>query len=210
MSLCFRGGASGPIRAAPATGSDDISADQGSSDWGPGVWTIRSPGWQSSSRHRASRVEKRTARALPVLRIDRLARVTPTRSDSSVRDMRRSSSSRSSWIMIMARLSDRGQLFAAHGRPLTEDLGQDEDYQYAQPGSEVEVIVRGRLADGLGCDDGQHQGGQLNTQQAETHGLEPFDIGELEGVALVHRKQDAPQPVDDPPGEAAGEEAAQN
>src|SRR3546814_3718782 len=35
---------------------------------------IRSPGWQASARQSASRVEKRIALALPVFRIERLAR----------------------------------------------------------------------------------------------------------------------------------------
>ena len=59
-------------------------------------WYSRiSPGWQSSSRQSDSSVENLTALALPVFRMDRLASVTPTRSDSSVRDMRRSRRTRS-------------------------------------------------------------------------------------------------------------------
>ena len=37
-----------------------------------------SPGWQFSSRQIASKVVKRTARALPVFSIERLACVNPT------------------------------------------------------------------------------------------------------------------------------------
>ena len=42
-----------------------------------------SPGWQSRAWQMASRVEKRTALALPVFKIDRLAGVMPMRSASS-------------------------------------------------------------------------------------------------------------------------------
>jgi hypothetical protein len=49
-----------------------------------------SPGWHESASQIASSVEKRIARALPVLRIDRLASVMPTRSASSVSVIRRS------------------------------------------------------------------------------------------------------------------------
>src|SRR5688572_13606435 len=48
-----------------------------------------SPGWHSSASQIASSVEKRIARALPVLRMDRLASVIPTLSESSVRVIRR-------------------------------------------------------------------------------------------------------------------------
>src|SRR5689334_21176536 len=43
-----------------------------------------SPGWQSSASQMAFRAEKRTARALPVLRIDRLVSVMSTFSASSL------------------------------------------------------------------------------------------------------------------------------
>lgn len=60
----------------------------------------RSPGWQSSSRHNAASVENRIALALFVFRIERFARVIPTRSLRSVSVMPRRSSTRSSvtWI----------------------------------------------------------------------------------------------------------------
>ena len=48
----------------------------------------RSPGWQPSTSQIASSVEKRIARALPVLRIDRLASLISIRSASSVRVIR--------------------------------------------------------------------------------------------------------------------------
>ena len=48
------------------------------------VYERISPGWHSRILHIASRVEKRTAFALPVLRIERFAMVMPTFSESSV------------------------------------------------------------------------------------------------------------------------------
>src|SRR3954451_5418925 len=102
---------------------------------------MRSPGWQSSSRHRAESVEKRTARALPVFRIDRLAMVTPTRSASSVSDMRRSSRTRSRLTrMGMAAISaplDRQLGFAAQARALAEHLREHEDHEDGEPGGDV-------------------------------------------------------------------------
>ena len=46
-----------------------------------------SPGWQSRTVHRASRVEKRMAFALPVLRMEILAGVIPTFWASSPEDI---------------------------------------------------------------------------------------------------------------------------
>src|SRR5688572_27166987 len=43
-----------------------------------------SPGWQSNALQMASSVENRMALALPFLRMERLAMVMPTRSESSV------------------------------------------------------------------------------------------------------------------------------
>src|ERR1700722_15096769 len=113
------------------------SMSSSGSTGGPGSNTTRSPGWHSSSRHRASRVEKRTARALPVFRIDRLAMVTPTRSASSVSDMRRSSSIRSRRTRIgmnEARNSLDGQFgFAAQPCALAKHFGQNEYDQDREP-----------------------------------------------------------------------------
>ena len=55
------------------------------------VHSRRSPGWQSSSRQRASSVENRIALALFVFSTDRFAIVMPRRSARSVRVRRRSS-----------------------------------------------------------------------------------------------------------------------
>src|SRR5207248_7518463 len=65
-----------------------------------GTNSIRSPGWHRRAVQMASSVDKRTARALPVLRTDRLASVIPILSDNSVRVMRRSWSMSSSLTMI--------------------------------------------------------------------------------------------------------------
>ena len=54
------------------------------------VHSSNSPGWQSSSRHKASSVENRIARALFVFSTDRFAIVMPMRSARSVSDSRRS------------------------------------------------------------------------------------------------------------------------
>ncbi len=59
-----------------------------------------SPGWQPSSRQMASRVVKRTALALPVFRIERLANVKPTFSANSLSDILRLASSTSKFTMI--------------------------------------------------------------------------------------------------------------
>ncbi len=54
-----------------------------SSSSSPGLYSKMSPGWQSSALHSADKVEKRTALALPVLRIERFTGVIPTFSASS-------------------------------------------------------------------------------------------------------------------------------
>ena len=59
-----------------------------------------SPGWQPKVRQMASRVVKRIALALPVLRIERLANVKPTRSASSLSDILRLAISTSRFTMI--------------------------------------------------------------------------------------------------------------
>ena len=61
-----------------------------------------SPGWQLRARQMASRVEKRTALALPVFRMDRLACVMPMRSASSPEDIFRFASITSKFNTIMA------------------------------------------------------------------------------------------------------------
>src|SRR5688500_11836171 len=98
-----------------------------------------SPGWQESATQIASRVEKRIARALPVLRIERLASVMPTRSASSVSVIRRSWSRSSSFTPI-AMSNGPGQVFA-HDRAFREHAGQQEGEQDGQPAVDGEARI---------------------------------------------------------------------
>src|SRR5215510_15820012 len=90
-----------------------------------------SPGWHESASQIASSVEKRIARALPVLRIERLASVIPTRSASSVSVIRRSWS-RSSSLTAIA-MSHRPFDFFAHERAFREHAGQQKREEYGEP-----------------------------------------------------------------------------
>src|SRR4030095_7723081 len=90
-----------------------------------------SPGWHDSASQIASSVEKRIARALPVLRIERLASVIPTRSASSVSVIRRSWS-RSSSLTAIAMSTRPFEVFA-HVRAFREDAGQHEREQDGEP-----------------------------------------------------------------------------
>ena len=65
-----------------------------------GAYSKISPGWQLSSRQIASNVEKRTAFALPVLRMDRFTIVISTRSESSDSDILRLASITSKFTII--------------------------------------------------------------------------------------------------------------
>ena len=67
-----------------------------------GRYSRISPGWQSSSLQMASRVVKRMALALPVLRIERLAVVMPILSASSLDFIFRLASMTSRLTIIMA------------------------------------------------------------------------------------------------------------
>src|SRR5258705_2401788 len=90
-----------------------------------------SPGWQERASQIASSVEKRIARALPVLRIERLASVIPTRSASSVSVIRRSWSWSSSLTAIA--MSHRPFEVFAHERAFREHAGQPQRQEYAEP-----------------------------------------------------------------------------
>lgn len=59
-----------------------------------------SPGWQSSTSHIASNVEKRTAFTLPVFKLERLTLEIPTFAESSFNDIFRSAITRSSLSII--------------------------------------------------------------------------------------------------------------
>jgi len=63
-------------------------------------YPIRSPGWQSSAAHRASRVENLIAFACPFLRMDKFTTATPTASDSSTSVIPRPASALSRYTRI--------------------------------------------------------------------------------------------------------------
>src|SRR5436305_12727856 len=95
-----------------------------------------SPGWQESASQIASSVEKRIARALPVLRIERLASAIPIRSASSVSVIRRSWS-RSSSLTAIAMSHDPFEVFA-HERAFREHAGQHERENDHEPAADRE------------------------------------------------------------------------
>src|SRR3982751_2995185 len=90
-----------------------------------------SPGWHESASQIALSVEKRIARALPVLRIDRLASVSPIRSASSVRVIRRSCS-RSSSLTAIA-MSHRAFEVFAHQRAFRKYAAKHEREDHGEP-----------------------------------------------------------------------------
>src|SRR5882724_11080516 len=112
-----------------------------------------SPGWHESASQIASSVEKRIARALPVLRIERLASAIPIRSASSVSVIRRSWSKSSSLTEIA--ISHCPFEVFAHARAFSEHAGQQERQEYGEPavdrkaGIEMDRVRRSRngLAD---------------------------------------------------------------
>src|SRR5688572_9500901 len=116
-----------------------------------------SPGWHESAPQIASSVEKRIARALPVLRIDRLASVMPTRSASSVSVIRRSWSRSSSFTAIA--MSHRPFEVFAHARAFREHAGQQEREEYGEPavdrkaGIQIDRMRRSRNGLGDRADD---------------------------------------------------------
>src|SRR4029077_6179258 len=82
----------------------------------------------------ASSVEKRIARALPVFKIERLARVIPTRSASSV-SVIRPSCRRSSSLAAIAMSARPFELFA-HQRAFGEHAGQQEREEHGEPAAD--------------------------------------------------------------------------
>src|SRR5450755_2451102 len=98
-----------------------------------------SPGWHESASQIASSVEKRIARALPVLRIDKLASVIPTRSASSVSVIRRSWS-RSSSLTAIA-MSHRPFEVFAHERAFREHARQQERENYREPAADRKARI---------------------------------------------------------------------
>src|SRR5690348_4362929 len=96
-----------------------------------------SAGWQSSAAQIASSVEKRIARAFPFLRMDRLASVMSTFSESSVSVMRRACSRSSSRTMIG--ISDGACEVVAHSRAMLEDTREHEQQQHGDAARDVEA-----------------------------------------------------------------------
>src|SRR5690348_925875 len=108
----------------------------------PATNSRSSPGWHCNSRHSASSVVKRIARALLVLRIDRLASVMPTFSASSVSETRRSSMTRSRLsLMAMAR-SNRQVVFGFERQSLAEHLRQSEHQETGEEDWAAALAVR--------------------------------------------------------------------
>src|SRR5437762_8022889 len=116
-----------------------------------------SPGWHESASQIASSVENRIARALPVLRIERLASAIPIRSASSVSVIRRSWS-RSSSLTAIATSHGSFEVFA-HERAFCEDAGQQKREEHGEPavdrktGIEMERMPRNRNGLGDRADD---------------------------------------------------------
>src|SRR5207245_9332998 len=111
-----------------------------------------SPGWHESASQIAVSVGKRIARALPVLRIERLASVIPTRFARSVSVIRRSWS-RSSSLTAIA-MSHRPFEVLAHERAFREHSGQQEREKYREPAADrkagIEMDRMRRTRNGLG------------------------------------------------------------
>ena len=70
---------------------------------------------------------------------DRLAMVPPTRSASSVSDIRRSSSNRSRWTRIGMAL-DRQLGFAAQAGPFAEHFGEHKDHQHLESANHYPLL----------------------------------------------------------------------
>src|ERR1041384_1012983 len=98
-----------------------------------------SPGWHESAAQIASSVEKRMARALPVLRIDKVGSGISTRSASSVRVIRRSWS-RSSSLTAIAMSHGSFEVFA-HERAFREHAGQQERENYREPAADRKASI---------------------------------------------------------------------
>src|SRR5688500_15574799 len=135
-----------------------------------------SPGWQPSAAQIASSVEKRIARALPVLRIDRLASVMSIRSASSVRVIRRSWS-KSASLTAMA-MSHRPFEVCAHQCALGEDAREDEGQEHRDPAVEREagVDVHRMLGRRNGPDDGADDKAE-KLQGEQSPGDRPQPVG---------------------------------
>src|SRR3954466_16045734 len=143
-----------------------------------------SPGWHESASHIASSVEKRIARALPVLRIERFASVIPTRSASSVSVIRRSWSISSSFTAMA--ISNRPFEVFAHVRAFRKHAGQQEREQYGEPavdrksGIDVDRVRRRR---NRLCDRADHHAEKLQSEQRPRDRLQTERIRSHERIA---------------------------
>src|SRR5215207_7562696 len=143
----------------------------------------RSPGWHESASQIASSVEKRIARALPVLRIDRFASVIPTRSARSVSVIRLSWSMSSSLTAIA--MSHRPFEVFAHERAFGEHAGQQEREEHGEPAVDGKACVyverMRRSGDGLG-DCAYHDAEKV---QREQRPRDPLQTGRVRGDERV-------------------------
>src|SRR5262249_10599289 len=157
-----------------------------------------SPGWHESASQIASSVEKRIARALPVLRIERLASVIPIRSASSVSVIRRSWS-RSSSLTAIA-MSHRPFEVFAHVRAFREHSGQQEREQYGEPAVDrkagIEMDRMGRSRNGL-ADRADDEAEKLQREQGPGDRAQAMRVRGDERVARANRPNDREQPFED-------------
>src|SRR6185312_12539579 len=97
-----------------------------------------------SSRQSASSVVKRIARALLVLRIERLASVMPTFSARSVSEIRRSSMTRSRLSLMAMRSSDRQIVFRLERKSLAEHFRQSKHQETREEDRTAALAARER------------------------------------------------------------------
>src|SRR4051794_119511 len=155
----------------------------------------------------ASSVEKRMARALPVLRIDRLASVMSIFSASSVRVIRRWWSSSSSLTTIA--ISDGPFEVFAHQSAFREHSREDEGQDHTEPAvdrkSSIEVkrklLGRDRLADA--ADDGAQE---LKGKQRPGNRLQAIRVDRNERIASAYRLHHPEQPRENEVVERNGDE----
>src|SRR5262245_12000262 len=157
-----------------------------------------SPGWHESASQIASSVEKRIARALPVLRIERLASVIPIRSASSVNVIRRSWS-RSSSLTAIAISHCPFEVFT-HDRAFGKDAGQQKREEYGEPATDrkagiyVERMCWSRNRPGDRADD---EAEKLQRQQRPGDPLQTVRVRGDERVAGANRLNDRAQSFED-------------
>src|SRR3977135_856561 len=157
-----------------------------------------SPGWRESASQIASSVEKRIARALPVLRIERLASVMSTRSASSVRVIRRSWSRSASLTAIAT--SHRPFQVVPHVRALRKHTGQQEREEYGEPAVDRKAGIQAermrRRRNGRG-DYADHYTESVQRDQRPGDRLQTVRVLGDKRVARADRLDDREQPLED-------------